>query len=289
MTRPTGTNEARARVGDRAACRQRGNALAEFVLVLPILLFVMVTTFVIGRGLARKQRTIAASRYATHATLLGVGDTVENPQDGQQYPDPHPWRGLLHPYAFHDRYFSYLPLDWSGLERRFGGDGSDALRGRVNELDVDDEILATEVISSFWETHGPGLDILYRERGDGFNGHWGPHGMRVWVKYEPRGLEETLGGPFADRFLQDDGSGRTVRRWDARWERFGFPRVAAQTWEWRHPDVWRQLFWTPTLQFDKLKDDLIEFDRIVHRFTYDPYDPASFERWFYYSWPRRQP
>jgi len=281
-------SETRRPARGRLSSRRRGNALAEFVLILPVLLFVMVTIFVMGRGLARKQRTIVASRYATQASLLGVGRVVEDLDAGQQFPGAHPYLGLLHPEAFGERYFSYLPADWSRLEQRFGGDDSDALREAIDRLDVDDDVRATEVVSSFWTNDGPGYDILYRERGDGFSGHWSPHGMRVWVAFRPAGLEQTLGGPFAGKYMQDYGGGRPRFVWDAPWEvrRWGY--VPGQTWEFDRPNVWRQLFWTPTLRLNELKEDLVEFDRIVHEFTYDPYDAASFERWFYDSWPRER-
>ena len=196
----------------QSAYARRGNALMEFVLCIPFILFILAMLFHFGVGMVRKQRTIHAAGYGALVRLKGIGDNHERGgerqyihletgeirgvgEQGPQYPEPYPWKGKLHPEEIQKIFYVRVPV--SGVQPSDAGHGHDM--DRLEELleDEDDadnvEITQTtwpiwhEYTRYFpWEELQP--DGTYERRDAYVTSYWhrhAGHGVHMRAQYSP--------------------------------------------------------------------------------------------------------
>jgi hypothetical protein len=156
--------------------RRRGSVLAEFVLFLPFVFFIMAMIHHYGVSTLRIQRTIVASRYAT-----------DYPGDSS--------------VAIQWRFLPKVPVDGVTRWQSPWEDGLDRLRDEVELRDATlPGVMATT--RTFWEREaqasaGLGDDGVIREHRYG-------RGARVRATYRPDGpYYERLQGPVMVRYARE--------------------------------------------------------------------------------------
>src|SRR5262245_33639873 len=199
---------------------RRASALAEFVLFLPFLLFILLMTFHFVVSKLRKQRTIVAARFSNDAVLRGIGeggadslrtDSILAPRRVwtlvDLFPDPqNHLKGLYDEPEIQRRFLTRVPVEGVLLERTFPDDGLDRLKREVDQRDVGIPLQITRVTGKFWDRQ--------------FEGTTGVHayarGTRVQANYAPRGQTfEKLQGPITSHVFREAGP-----------------------WSFHYPDMW---------------------------------------------------
>lgn len=195
---------------------RRASALAEFVLFLPFLFFIIAMIFHFGVSTLRKQRTLVAARFAADAAVRGIADGDphdywENPVShnqyarGQAYPDPQDhFLGLFEPKQIQPRFLPRVAVESVQLTATWPQDGLDRLKREVDARDHG-QPRATEVTRMFWEQLAATNQTI---NGDvEFRWHQYALGARVAAAYRPNGpYYERLQGPITTHYYRESGS-----------------------------------------------------------------------------------
>lgn len=227
MKKLTSISIRNTRRANSARRTRRGSALAEFVLFLPFVFFIIAMIHHFGVGMLRKQRTIVAARFAADTVVRGIGGPNENDYwthpisnnqyaRGQEFPDPHDhFLGLFRAEEIQWRFLPRLTPASVDLGGSWPDDGLQRLKQEIDQRDMGLP-RATEITRTFWEVLAAtdqvlGVDFDYRW-------HRYAYGARVQADYRPNGpYYERLGGPIATHFYREYGSWHDPRP-DMWWE-----------------------------------------------------------------------
>jgi len=227
---------------------RRGSALAEFVLFLPFVLFIILVIFHFGVSTLRKQRTLVAARFGADAVAREIGFSLESefwthPISGNQYPrrqaypDPHDhYLGLFKTDYVQLRFLSRLHKEDVTIEATTPDDGVQRLKGEIESRDAADPPV-TQVTRTFWEQPFAATEQI---RGDDLDFAWHvyAHGARVGAAYRPQARYlERVQGPIRSHFYRESAS-----------------------WAFPYPDMWWELGHSDS-GFAELQDALYGLSR----------------------------
>jgi hypothetical protein len=246
----------------RTPALRRGSALAEFVLFLPFVFFILAMIFHFGVSNLRKQRTIVAARFAADVAARGIGDGTgeywTNPishnryQRGQAYPDPQDhYKGLFDPLHVQPLFLPRVAVADVQVDHTWPDDGLTRLKQEMDDHDATTPPV-TQVTQTFWEqplaatnqTLGGDID---------FRWHVYSNGGRITAAYRPNGPTfERLQGPLTSHYYRESAS-----------------------WAFPHPDLW----WDLT----RSRNGLSDMEQVFYELTLNPQmgrTADAFFRWF---------
>lgn len=229
---------------------RRGSALAEFVLFLPFLFFILLMIFHFGVSSLRKQRTIVAARFATDADVRGIGDANANDywvhpisgnryDRGQAFPDRQDhFLGLYKTDQIQPRFLPRVPVAEVEVRASSPPDGVQDFKAEIERRDTGTPRI-TDVTRTFWEQP---IATIHQSIGPDIDYRWHEYarGSRVQAPYSPAGRTfERLQGPIASHYFRESAS-----------------------WAFPHPDMWWEL--------TRSSPGLAEAEKAIYELTQDP-------------------